>query len=310
MTIRIASQMPLTLLDGVREAHPDVVLFEVGKEGAPSAEEHADILLALPWGTPNLPELLASGIQWVHAYGTGVNGFPFEALNGIPLSCSRGASGRAISEWVLAVMLAEAKGLPENWIKEPVPRWNTAEVGTLAGRTLALVGLGGIAQGVARRALPFEMRVKALRRTSAPSPVPDVEVVTELDALLDGADHVVIAAPATPATHHLINDAAFAAMKPGVHLINVARGGLVDQDALRRALDREIVGRASLDCVDPEPLPKGHWLYEHPRVRLSPHVSWLGLESHTELISRFVENIDRFKRGEPLAYLVDPEEGY
>jgi phosphoglycerate dehydrogenase-like enzyme len=152
--------------------------------------------------------------------------------------------------------------------------------------------------------------VKALRRTTAPSPIEGVEIVTSLAALLGDADHLVLAAPETPATQKMIGEEAFGMMKPGVHLVNIARGGLVDQEALRRALDREVVGLASLDCVEPEPLPAGHWLYSHPRVRLSAHVSWSAPRAHEGLIVPFVENLGRFRRGEPLIHVVDRDERY
>ena len=311
MTIRIATQMPENLLGPVLEAHGDEIeVVFVDPDADVPSDFRADVLLTYPWGTPNLTELLKRDVRWVHAYGTGVNGFPFAALNGIPLSCSRGASARMISEWVIAVMLAAEKQLPRIWLEEPPERWNVTRLGSLAGRRLALVGFGGIAEAVARRALPFEMDVVAMRRTDAPSAIPEVEIVTSLEALLTDADHVVIAAPYTPATHHLFSDEAFTAMKPGAHLVNIARGGLVDQEALRRALDVGQVGLASLDCVDPEPLPAGHWLYAHPQVRVSAHISWCGSVAHNGLIERFAENLGRFLRGEELHYLVDPDEGY
>jgi phosphoglycerate dehydrogenase-like enzyme len=99
-------------------------------------------------------------------------------------------------------------------------------------------------------------------------------------------------------------------VKPGVHLVNIARGRLVDQDALRVALDDGRVAMATLDTVDPEPLPAGHWLYEHPRVRVSALISWashLGFDSTVDL---FVENLRRARAGEPLQDVVDPSEGY
>jgi phosphoglycerate dehydrogenase-like enzyme len=309
-SLRILSHMPEALLGPVREAHPDVEIVEIPQAGPLEPGIEGDVLLTLAWGSANLAEVLERGVRWVHAYGTGVNAFPLEKLGGVPLSCSRGASAPAISEWVMAVLLAAEKQLPESWIDAPPDRWHTASLGSLHGRMLALVGLGGIAQAVARRALPFGMRVRALRRTPKPSPIAEVGIVTSLAALLADADHVVIAAPETKATRHLFDDDAFAAMKRGVHLVNVARGGLVDQEALRRALDGEIVGLATLDCVEPEPLPVGHWLYRHPRVRLSPHISWSAPDAYEGLIVPFVENLGRFRRGEPLAHLVDPEEGY
>lgn len=185
-----------------------------------------------------------------------------------------------------------------------------AELGTLEGRTLALIGFGGIAQAIARRALPFGMKVMGYRRTAMPSPVEGVELASSLASLLGEADHVVVAAPHTPATQHLLDDETLGLMKPGVHLVNIARGGLVDQEALRRALDSGQVGLATLDCVDPEPLPEGHWLYRHPQVRLTPHISWAGPTSHGGLMERFIENLGRYLDGAPLSYLVDPVEQY
>jgi phosphoglycerate dehydrogenase-like enzyme len=95
-----------------------------------------------------------------------------------------------------------------------------------------------------------------------------------------------------------------------VHLVNVARGELVDQDALRRALDDGRVGLASLDVVDPEPLPAGHWLYAHPRVRVSAHVSWSMPGAFDLLIEPFIENLRLYRDGRPLRHAVDPKLGY
>ena len=122
----------------------------------------------------------------------------------------------------------------------------------------------------------------------APAPVEGVVVVPELAALVGRADHVVVAAPATARTRHLLDAAAFAAMKPGAHVVNIARGSLVDQEALRRALDDGTVARATLDTVEPEPLPAGHWLYTHPAVRLTPHISWSSPDTMARTVELFV----------------------
>jgi phosphoglycerate dehydrogenase-like enzyme len=185
-----------------------------------------------------------------------------------------------------------------------------ASLGTLAGRTVGLVGLGAIGSEVARRTLAFDANVVALRRTPTPSSLPGVEVVGDLYELLARADHIVIAAPATRETHQLIDARAFAALKPGAHLINVARGSLVDQSALRVALDDGIVARASLDTVTPEPLPPGHWLYEHRAVRLSPHISWSAPSTMSMTLDIFAENLRRFREGAGLRGLVDPVARY
>jgi phosphoglycerate dehydrogenase-like enzyme len=175
---------------------------------------------------------------------------------------------------------------------------------------VGLVGIGAIGTEVARRAQAFDASVVAFRRTPAPAPLPGIAIAASLHELLARSDHVVIAAPATVETHRLLDTAAFAALKPGAHLVNVARGSLVDQDALRVALDDGRVGRATLDTVDPEPLPDGHWLYTHPAVRLSPHISWSAPSTMPRTFDLFVDNVRRFRAGEVLSGLVDPVAGY
>src|SRR5207302_2688644 len=123
-----------------------------------------------------------------------------------------------------------------------------------------------------------------------------VGVVGSLEELLRESDHLVLAAPATPRTRRLIDAEALALVKPGVHLVNIARGTLVDQDALRVALDDGRVAMASLDTVDPEPLPDGHWMYSHPKVRLFAHISWYNPDLQGAAIEIFLDNIGRFTR--------------
>jgi phosphoglycerate dehydrogenase-like enzyme len=139
-----------------------------------------------------------------------------------------------------------------------------------------------------------------------------VEVVRALPELLRDADHLVIAAPATPETRHLIGRDALASVKPGVHIVNIARGALIDQEALREALDDGRVACASLDVTEPEPPPADHWLYTHPRVRLSPHISWNMPGALELLLEPFLDNLARWLAGKPLLErdLVDRERGY
>ncbi len=249
-------------------------------------------------------------VRWVHVMGAGVGTFPLASLQGRPMTCSKGASSPAIAEFVLACMLAFAKRLPDTWISEPPPRWNAAQLAGLRGATLGIVGLGSIGTEVARRALGFEMRVVAVRRSGRPAELPGVSVTRDLAPVLSEADHLVIAAPETAATRHLLDREAFKLVKPGVHLVNIARGSLVDQEALIEALDDGRVAMASLDVVDPEPLPAGHPLDAHPRVRVSPHVSWSSPDTTPRMIEIFLENLRRYRAGEPLTGLVDVDAGY
>jgi phosphoglycerate dehydrogenase-like enzyme len=137
-----------------------------------------------------------------------------------------------------------------------------------------------------------------------------VALASDLPALLRVSDHVVVAAPATARTNRLFDDVTLQHIKPGAHFVNVARGSLVDQEALLRALDDGRIARASLDVVDPEPLPSGHPLFGHRNVRLSPHVSWSSPDTVLRTFGLFTENLDRYRAGQPLLGVVDLEEGY
>lgn len=306
---RVLTHVRGGVADQVRDAVPEVELIEIPGDGELEPGVDGEVLFTIPWDLPNLEHVLARGVRWIHTLGTGVDRFPLALVGERTLTCSRGASAVPIAEWVLAQMLAYEKHLPEAWITEGPAQWHSAQLGRLAGRTLGLVGLGGIGAAVAERALPFGMRVVGLRRSAQKSP-PGVERAGSLDDVLAVADHLVLTAPGTPETRHLMNRATFAAVKPGVHLVNIARGSLIDQDALHDALDAGQVAMASLDAVDPEPLPEGHWMYEHPKVRLSPHISWSMPGASDVLVTTFIENLRRYLAGEPLEGVVDVAAGY
>ena len=309
--LRVLVQLRPPLVRRIADAVPRADVIAIPWEGDAGADAHGEVLVTMAWGAPNLAQVLARGVRWVHALGTGVDRFPFDLLGDRVLTCSRGGSAIPIAEWVLAVMLAFEKRLPDAWIHDvPGDRQSRMHLGTLHGRTLGLVGVGGIGTAVAERARPFGMRILACRRTHTLAAPPGVEIVDSLADLVSAADHVVLAAPATPATRHLVDDAIFAVMKPGAHLVNIARGALVDQEALRRALDAGRVAMASLDAVDPEPLPAGHWMYTHPKVRVSPHHSWNMPGAAEILVDAFIDNLHRWHAGEPLHGVVDRAAGY
>jgi len=297
------------MLQLLRASVPDVEFVACEPDGTPPPTG-SEILVALAYDAGGMERALAPSVRWVHLLGAGADGFPLDAVGERTLTCSRGASAPAIAEFVLAVMLAFEKQLPQSWITGPPEGRSLARLGGLRGRTVGVVGLGAIGTEVAVRALAFGTRVVGLRRTRAPSPVDGVELAGSLHELLARSDHVVVAAPATAATHHLIDAAAFEAIKPGAHLVNVARGALVDQDALLAALDSGRVAMASLDVVDPEPLPAGHPLYTHPRVRLSPHISWSSPDTMDRTVTLFAENLRLYRAGRPLRGVVDLAAGY
>ncbi len=309
--LKVLSQLsePFTLvLPPDLRGQVEVVSVPKGSELAP--ELRGDVLLGT-WGNPQIYEL-AERVPWVHYAGTGLDGLDVERLaRGRLLTNSRGVAAIPIAEWVLTVLLFHEKRLGEVLLREPPDTWPVrTPLGTLYGRRIALLGLGAIGAAVAARALPFGARLRALRRSSQPSEVPGVELVSSFSELLADADHLVIAAPLTEATRHIVNRDSLRAAKPGLHIVNVARGGLIDQDALRGALDSGLVGGASLDAVTPEPPPAGHWLYTHPRVRLSPHLSWSWPGAAETLSEKFADNLRRRLDGRPLLNVIHPALGY
>ena len=219
-------------------AVPGTRVMDVPPDGSVPDDVEGEVLLTLPWGTPNLGDRGGgAGVRWVHSLSTGVDKFPIDALPAdVTLSCSRGASAVPIAEFVLAAMLAFEKQLPDVWVHEPPKHWSMADLGGLEGRMLGLIGAGGIATEVARRALAFGMRVCFVRRTDAPAPLAGMQRCG-LAEVLAAADHLVVAAPSTPTTQHLLGAEALAGVKPGVHVVNVSRGSLIDQVALVEALD-------------------------------------------------------------------------
>jgi phosphoglycerate dehydrogenase-like enzyme len=296
---RIGSVLPGVEVLPVSPAHHDLEMSD------------DDVVLTMSDDTPVLRRLLSERVRWVHVLGTGIDGFPLGAVpEQTTLTCSRGASGVAIAEFVLAAMLSYEKDLPRTWISEPPERWSRARLGTLSGETCVLVGLGAIGCEVARRAVAFDMKVLGVRNRPVPSPIEGVEVLASLEQALPLADHLVLAAPATEATRKIIGSSALELVKPGVHLVNVARGGLVDQEELLAALDDGRVSRATLDVVEPEPLPAGHPFYSHPRVRLSPHVSWSAPVTLGLILQMFLDNVERYRTGRELLGVVDPRLGY
>lgn len=271
-----------------------------------------DVLLTPLTGVQPIPELLpkCQGLRWVHIFGTGADTFPFDLAGGLQVTCSRGASASAIAEWVLAMMLSFEKQLPQRWVSAPPAQWFLAELGGLEGKTLGLLGFGAIGQAIARRALAFDMKVVAKVRQHRPSPMAGVTLVDSLEQVLGAADHLVLALPATAESRGLLDGERLAMTKPGGHLVNVARSGLIDQDALRPLLDSGHIAQASLDVVEPEPLPAGHWLYSHPRVRLSPHISWSAPGMVDRMLAVFLRNLEAFAQGRPLEGGVDVAAGY
>jgi len=263
----------------------------------------------------------ATSLAWLQAQSAGVDRYlstpEIRDTDRIVLTNLRGVHGPAIADHVFAMLLALTRDLPVHLAGRERGEWQregSREIEPIAleGRTLLVVGLGGIGTEIARRGHGFGMRVLATRRSDAPAPdyVERVVKADQLLALLPEADVVAIAVPLTPETEHLFDARAIAAMKRGSWLVNIARGQVVDTDALVEALRSGQLAGACLDVTDPEPLPSDHVLWSFPNVVITPHVA-----SRAELTSErgwalFKENLRRFDAGEPLLNVVDKQAGY
>jgi phosphoglycerate dehydrogenase-like enzyme len=284
---------------------------------ARAGEAHA---VDASYATPGLLRA-APNLVWVQAQSAGVERYlavkELADTERIVLTNMRGIHGPAIADHVFAMLLALTRDLPVHLAGRAEGRWKPEGSGVLRpialkGRTLLVVGLGGIGTEIARRGHGFEMRVVGTRRGDDPAPdfVERVGKPQDLLALLPGADVVAIAVPLTPETTHLFDRAAFAAMKPGSYLVNIARGKVVDTDALLAALKSGKLAGACLDVTDPEPLPPDHPLWKLPNVVITPHVSSEAELTDERRFALLLENLRRFDAGEPLLNVVDKRAGY
>lgn len=270
------------------------------------------------------PELLAKAtkLSWTHATSAGVDRFVgLQALKERPsivVTNSRGVHGPAIADHAMGMLLSLTRRLPEYHEAQQSKQWGIRERSdgpqavALQGRTMLVVGIGGIGSEIARRAHAFGMRIIATRRSDAPTE-PFVERVgkpEELAVLLPEADVVAICVPLTKETERLFDGPMLARMKKGAYLINIARGKILDTDALIAALKEGRLAGAALDVTDPEPLPAGHALWTTPNVLITPHVAADGALTEERWWALYKENIRRFGAGEPLLNCVDVEAGY
>lgn len=250
----------------------------------------------------------AGCVRWIHASSAGVDAvlFPEVRAARVTVTNARGVFDRGMAEFVLMAILVFAKDLLTTVALQRAHEWRHRDTEPVEGRTLTVVGAGSIGREVARLAGTAGMRVLGVARRARPDD-PDFEEVAaadELHRLLAPADYVAVTAPLTTETEGMIDAEAFAAMKPGARLINVGRGPVVDEEALLEALERGQLAGAALDVFATEPLPGDHPFWDRPDVLVSPHMSG-DLEGwRVTLGELFVDNVQRWTRGEPLRNVV------
>jgi phosphoglycerate dehydrogenase-like enzyme len=311
-------------LTWVTEVDPRVRVIDGndGEEGRYEQLAQADVLL-VGYPVPRVLAARAPHLRWAHHTQAGVSNLHSSDLwtSSVTLTSSRGyVAATAIAEYVIAAAAHFARGLHEATRQKRAGEFTPAgyDLSMLTGSTMGVIGLGGIGGEVARLARSIGMRVVATRR-SATSPqraVNGVDLLLAPDQLTELAaesDVVAVCAQLTAETRGIVDAPVFAAMKPGAILVNVARGELLDEQALLRALQQGQIRGAVLDVYEGEldgrpPRPE---LIELPQVVLTPHISGLGDTSGLECSKKlFVENLHRFLDGRPLLNVVDRERGY
>ena len=262
-----------------------------------------------PAALPPLPE----SVRWVQLSSAGVEPWVRAGVvdGGRTFTSATGAYGSPVAEHALALMLAGAKALPVFARSRSWDDSGRTTVGVLEGATVAIVGAGGIGRALIGLLEPFGAEILAVTRRGRAVPgAARTYAAGEIAEVWPLAHSIVIAAPATDGTRHLVGARELAAMREDARLINVARGSLVDTDALVDALREGAIAGAALDVTDPEPLPDGHPLWELPNVLITPHVATPPDAERRRFAERVRENVRRFAAGEPLEGVVDPESGY
>jgi phosphoglycerate dehydrogenase-like enzyme len=269
------------------------------------------------------PEILriTPRLRWIHSPAAGIAGmlYPEMIASPVVITNSRGTSADTMAEHVIAVTLALFRRLPLAFQRQAEKTWAQDEIASppgnrrLEGSHVVLVGLGEIGSATARRLHALGAIVTGVRRrTDAPVP-PGVSAVRpseDLLSVLPHADVVVIAAPQTSGTRGMIGEGAFAAMKQDAVLVNVSRGGLIDETALGAALTSGRLAGAALDVLRNEPLPPDSPLWNVPNLLITPHTSGFRPDHWDAVTTLFADNLRRFERGDTLLNVVDKQAGY
>ena len=283
-----------------------------------SAFEQAEVLLlgSVPASVLDHVVSRSPRLRWIHSASAGVDRVTTSAVRqrGLTVTNARGVFSRPIAEYVVMMSLAIARRLPQLLELQRERTWQPLRGRELSELTIGIVGYGSIGVEVARLLEPFGCRIVATRRhpERGSGDAPNVELfgLGDLAEVLRESDIVVVAAPLTDETAGLIGAEQLAEMREDAWLINIARGRLIDEIALRRALASGWIGGAVLDVFSEEPLAPDSPMYETPNLLITPHTSWASEKVAERTVDLFTENLRAFRAGEPMRNQVDLEAGY
>jgi phosphoglycerate dehydrogenase-like enzyme len=271
--------------------------------------EGADGVVWANFQPESLPELPRS-VRWVQLPSAGVEPWMRRIADTpqVTFTSAAGAYAPQVAEHALAQLLAGVRGIVA---AARLPTWEIPEHRTLAGTTVAIVGAGGIGRALIEQLAPLDVEVIAVTRRGHDVPgAAETLPADRVGEVWSAADHFVIGAPATGATRRLVGARELAAMRAHAWIVNIARGSLIDTDALVAALRERRIGGAALDVTDPEPLPDGHPLWTLPNALITPHIANPEAALTRQLAERVRENVTRLAAGEALLAPIDAERGY
>lgn len=282
------------------------------------ALNEARILYNWGVGKAEVQKVLARApkLEWIQTRSAGLDSLLFPELIHSPVCLTNGSGtfSESLGEFVITGALYWAKDIPRMLRSKAEKRWDVFNVSELSTQTMGIVGHGDIGRAIARRAKTLGMRVLALRRDPSPRAgdehVDKVYATQDLRAMLPECDYVVVAAPLTPSTKHLMSTAEFNVMKSSAIIMNVGRGPVIDEAAMTEALRTKRIRGAALDVFEVEPLPNDSPLWEMDNILISAHTAdhtytWLN-----DAITFFLDQLDRYRKGEPLKNIVDKHAGY
>jgi phosphoglycerate dehydrogenase-like enzyme len=292
--------------------YADVFLDAVERGGGVVVDEPGEAEAMVWIGSDNtkLPGMLHPGVRWVQLPSAGVESWMEQGLLDTErvYTSAAGAYAETVAEHALALILAGARRLHES---ARATSWEVGWGRSLAGSTVVILGAGGIGRALIRMLEPFGARTLAVTRSGREVPGTTASYsANQTGELWPEGDFFVLAAPSTGDTEKMIGARELDAMKSDAWVINVARGSLVDTNALVEALSEGQIEGAALDVTDPEPLPDGHPLWTEPRALITPHTANPPDALARALAERIEENVARFKTGEELIAVVDVEAGY
>jgi phosphoglycerate dehydrogenase-like enzyme len=282
-----------------------------------SQANNADVILQWAGNRDRLRSALLANptVRWVHSRAAGLDNILFPELvdSEVLLTNGSGVFSQSLGEFALAAILYFAKDFRRMIRNQQAGRWEQFDVEEIAGQTVGIVAYGDIGRAVATRVHAMGMRVLAFKRHAPATADPLIAQFFgphQLSTMLTECDYVVVAAPLTPETRHMVSDSAFAAMKPNAVFINIGRGPVVDQAALVRALESGQIRGAGLDVFEQEPIPPGDPMYKLENVLLSPHCADHTKDWLDQAMRFFLLQYERFSNGQPLENVVEKRLGY